>query len=112
MAETKTEKKMERRMDRKADRRKERSTRKSIIRSASVEREHQVLRFERKNWILFTSGLACVALGFLFLRFGDITLAPILLLSGYLVLIPWSLVARSRQAKQPEESEAGPAARG
>ncbi len=57
--------------------------------------EHpQTLDFRRKNWLLLGGGVLSIVLGFLVLSTGDITLAPILLLLGYLVLIPWALVAR------------------
>ena len=54
----------------------------------------QTLRFARKNWILFSSGLGSILIGFIFLGLRDITVAPILLLLGYLVLIPWSFIAK------------------
>jgi hypothetical protein len=54
----------------------------------------QRLDLGRKNWILFGSGLGAILLGFVLLSQGDITLAPILLVVGYIVLIPWALVAR------------------
>jgi hypothetical protein len=60
----------------------------------------QRLDLGRKNWILFGSGLGAIVLGFVLLSQGDITLAPILLVVGYIVLIPWALVARSR-AERP-----------
>ena len=61
--------------------------------------EHpQTLDFRRKNWILFGAGIGCIALGFIVLATGEITLAPVLLLAGYLVLIPWALVSRPRNA--------------
>lgn len=68
----------------------------------------QTLSLGRKNWILFGAGLAALVLGFGLLALGDITLAPILLLAGYLVLIPWALVARPRPpAAQGKEKVSG-----
>ncbi|MCA9726268.1 MAG: hypothetical protein R3E12_20290 [Candidatus Eisenbacteria bacterium] len=57
----------------------------------------QRLDLGRKNWLLFGAGLVAILIGFLLLSQGDITLAPILLVGGYVVLIPWALVARSRR---------------
>ena len=57
--------------------------------------DYQNLDFRRKNWILFGAGLASIAAGFGFLASGDITMAPILLVSGYLVLIPWAILTRT-----------------
>ena len=59
--------------------------------------EHpQTLDFRRKNWLLMGGGLLAILIGFLVLSTGEITLAPILILAGYLVLIPWALVSRPR----------------
>jgi len=52
------------------------------------------LQFTAKNWRIFGAGIAAIVLGFILLGTGDITIAPVLLLAGYLVLIPWSLIAR------------------
>jgi hypothetical protein len=59
-----------------------------------VERPDVELPFGRKNYIIF--GLAAVAIvaGYIALSRGSITLAPILLLLGYLVLIPWGILAK------------------
>ena len=70
-----------------------------------AQKEFQTLRLGRKNLVLFGSGLLAVLIGFLLLMTGDITLAPILLLTGYLVLIPWSLVARSGDRSKGEDGE-------
>ena len=40
---------------------------------------------------LFTAGLIAVALGYLALRLGSMTLAPLLLVAGYCLLIPAAL---------------------
>ncbi len=65
----------------------------------------QSLDFTRKNWTLLGSGLAAIVAGFLLLRAGDITLAPILLVGGYLVLIPLALVARPKVEATVERKE-------
>lgn len=68
--------------------------------------EHpQTLDFRRKNWLLLGAGALSIVLGFLILSTGEITLAPILLLAGYLVLIPWALVSRP---KPENAASAGP----
>lgn len=66
----------------------------------------QTLDFRRKNWILLGAGGLSILVGFLVLSTGEITLAPILILAGYLVLIPWGLVSRPRS---PEPESSGPA---
>ncbi len=65
----------------------------------------QSLDFGRKNWILVGAGLGCIVAGFLLLAGGEITLAPILLVAGYLGLIPWALIAKSSDAKRVEHAE-------
>ncbi len=68
--------------------------------------ETQVLAFGRKNRILLGSGILVVVVGFALLAVGDITMAPILLLAGYLVLIPMGLVAGSFREDEGEETVA------
>lgn len=50
--------------------------------------------FTRKNLILLAVALAVIVLGFVTLSRGDVTLAPILLVVGYLVLVPLALLKR------------------
>lgn len=52
------------------------------------------LPFGRKNYILFGLAALSIIAGYLALSRGSITLAPILLLLGYLVLIPWGILAK------------------
>ena len=59
-----------------------------------VERQEVDLPFGRKNYILFGLGAASILGGYLALSAGSITLAPILLLLGYLVLVPWGILAK------------------
>ena len=66
----------------------------------------QRLDLGRRNWILFGVGIASILLGFVLLSTGDITLAPILLVAGYIVFIPWALVARNREKPGTEPPQA------
>ena len=50
------------------------------------------IRWERRNIGLFGAGLASVALGYVLLSQGSVTLAPILLVAGYCVLIPLAFI--------------------
>ena len=50
--------------------------------------------FTRKNYVLLGASLAVIALGFVLLGQGSITLAPILLVVGYLVLVPIAIMKR------------------
>jgi hypothetical protein len=42
----------------------------------------------RFKWKVFVAGLAAIGMGYVFLAASDITIAPILLVLGYCVLVP------------------------
>ncbi len=50
--------------------------------------------FKPKNYVLFIIGVITIGLGFLFLSKGSITLAPILLVAGYLIIVPLSIILK------------------
>jgi len=60
------------------------------------------LPFSRRNWMLFGAGLACIVVGYICLSippadgFLSLTLAPILLVAGYCVLVPAAMLVRER----------------
>lgn len=64
--------------------------------------------FTRKNWSLAIAGLAVILLGYAFLHippaegFFSLTLAPVLLVVGYCVLIPMAILVRDRKPKGDE----------
>ncbi len=51
-------------------------------------------RFHLVNWLLLGTAVVLIGLGFLFLWNGSITLAPVLLVLGYCVVIPVALLLR------------------
>ncbi len=53
--------------------------------------------FGRINYILFAIALAVIAVGYITLAGGSITLSPILLVIGYCVLIPIAIIVRPRK---------------
>ena len=55
--------------------------------------------FTLVNYILFTAGLLDIVIGWFLLRGGHITIAPVMLIAGYCVIIPVAIVFRK---KQPE----------
>ena len=55
-------------------------------------REAILVKWERRNVILISAGLAAVALGYLLLSQGDVTAAPLLLVTGYCILIPLAFI--------------------
>ena len=62
--------------------------------------------FGNKNYFLFGAGLSLLIIGYAFMASGDVnsfqslTLAPILLFLGYIVVIPIALVYREKQTKR------------
>jgi len=50
--------------------------------------------FGRKNYLIFGLAALVILAGYVSLSHGSITLAPILLLLGYLVLIPIGILAK------------------
>lgn len=68
---------------------------KQPIRS-SGEESH--LPWGRRNYRILAAGGVAVVLGFVLLALGDTLFAPILLVGGYLGLIPWGILAAVRNA--------------
>ncbi len=50
--------------------------------------------FTTKNYVLFIIGLVTIGVGYLLLSKGSITLAPILLVLGYVIIIPLSIIIK------------------
>ena len=53
-----------------------------------------MINLTRKNYAIMGAGLATIIVGFITLASGSITLAPILLVLGYCVLIPVGLLVK------------------
>jgi hypothetical protein len=60
----------------------------------SAEPQGVDIPFTRKNYVIFGIAAVVILAGYIALSRGSITLAPILLLLGYLVLIPWGILAK------------------
>lgn len=52
------------------------------------------LPFGKKNQILFAAGFLVILLGYFLLSRNSITIAPLLLVIGYCVLIPLAIMAK------------------
>lgn len=62
------------------------------------------------NYIMMGVALVIIAIGFITLSKGSITLAPILLVLGYCVLVPLSLLLKFRRpVRQDSTTQAVPA---
>jgi hypothetical protein len=66
--------------------------------------EEAHLPWTRKNYVILGVGSGILVVGFLLLFLGDTTVAPILLVGGYLGLIPWGIIA-SRQGSTHGEGK-------
>ena len=57
--------------------------------------------YKRKNYVLFGIGVFVIILGYLIMYLGEVnsfqslTLSPIILLIGYLIIIPYALLYRN-----------------
>jgi len=58
--------------------------------------------YGKKNYLFFALALVVIVIGFITLAQGSITLAPVLLVIGYCVLLPIALIVKGR----PEEEDA------
>jgi uncharacterized membrane protein HdeD (DUF308 family) len=60
--------------------------------------QEKTIKWSRKNWVIFGIGVLTILLGFLALRippadgFLSLTLAPLLLVSGYCIIVPWAIL--------------------
>jgi uncharacterized membrane protein HdeD (DUF308 family) len=59
--------------------------------------------FGKRNWIVLGSGIGAIVVGFIALASGSITLAPILLVLGYCVLIPVGIMIRDKDEESKVE---------
>jgi hypothetical protein len=74
-------------------------TKSSGGRLARITHPQDEVKLGRKNWIAFGVALGVIILGYIFLASGSITLAPILLVLGYCVLVPYAILARDNPPK-------------
>jgi hypothetical protein len=62
--------------------------------------------FTKRNWMWLGAGAVVITAGFITLSQGSITLAPILLVLGYCVLIPVGILAGpKRQSDTPPQGD-------
>lgn len=85
----------------KEDKRKIKPQLKPVGRTSKGEGK-SVLPFTKKNYMWFAIGLAVIVLGYITLGYGSITLAPILLVAGYCVIIPIAIIIDGGKEKPKE----------
>jgi hypothetical protein len=79
------------------------------------KKEH-FLPYTRENYILFAAGILVIIAGYVALSkspwnsFASLNIAPVLLVLGYCVLIPVSILYQKKKSKPAEQKQAAPAA--
>jgi xanthine/uracil permease len=63
-------------------------------RERPIQQEEGELRLGKRNFLMLSLGVLLICLGYVRLRQGSITDAPILLVLGYCVVIPLGLVLK------------------
>ena len=76
-------------------------------RGAAQGSKAEGLPFTKKNYYLFLAALLVIVIGYVALSQGSITLAPILLVLGYCVIIPVAILYRGGGESDSEESTSG-----
>lgn len=70
--------------------------------SAAPEKKKQVLAFTKTNYIIFAIAVLVLIIGYYFLSIGpansvqSLTIAPIILVIGYVVLVPLAIFWRKK----------------
>ena len=64
---------------------------------AATMTKSEGLPFTKLNYYIFAAGLLAIVLGYFTLSQGSITLAPILLVVGYCVIIPVAILYRGKE---------------
>ena len=77
---------------------------------ARAERQGGSFLLGQKNAILLMVGILIIVIGYFLLGRGSITAAPLLLVLGYCVVVPLSIILwikRPEKKQQPEQTETG-----
>ncbi|MEO0085153.1 MAG: hypothetical protein ABIK37_00840 [candidate division WOR-3 bacterium] len=72
----------------------DKKTGKAMPKPSARKTVRPMLTLQKKNYIIMGIGLATIVAGFISLSAGSITLAPLLLVIGYCVLIPLGLLLK------------------
>ncbi len=74
---------------------------------AAMMSKPEGLPFKKMNYYIFLVGLLAIILGYFTLGQGSITLAPLLLVVGYCVIIPIAILYRGKERPATPESRSG-----
>ncbi|MBI3872363.1 MAG: hypothetical protein HY304_04725 [candidate division Zixibacteria bacterium] len=75
--------------------------------TAASKKKADVLPFTRTNYYIFLAGLVAIILGYVTLGQGSITLAPILLVLGYCVIVPVAILYKKKDDAPPVPAKPG-----
>ncbi len=76
------------------------------VKQKTRKRTKETIPFGRENYIIFLIGILVIVLGYIFLAqgpadsFWSLTLAPILLVISYCIIIPISIIYRKKSSKE------------
>ncbi len=74
---------------------------------AATVTKSETLPFTKMNYYIFGAGLVAIILGYFTLSQGSITLAPVLLVLGYCVIIPIAILYRGKESSSSSEAKPG-----
>jgi hypothetical protein len=80
---------------------------KKLKREIPKTKAKQTLPFTSRNYTWFGIGILIIVIGYVALGMGSITLAPILLVLGYCVIIPISILIGEKKKKLEVEPKKG-----
>lgn len=75
--------------------------------SAAQTAKTEGLPFKKMNYYLFAVALVVIVLGYITLASGSITIAPILLVLGYCVIVPVAILYRGSDSSSSEGAPTG-----
>lgn len=71
-----------------------------VKKSSNTQQDEIKWPYGKKNYVVFAFAMITIIIGFISLSRGSITLAPILLVIGYCVLLPIALIIKGRPEKE------------
>lgn len=74
-----------------------------VRKARKAEKERFEWPFGARNYVIFGVALLVIIVGYISLAAGSITLAPFLLVLGYCILIPISIMIGGKKEKLPSE---------
>jgi hypothetical protein len=76
-----------------------------VKKTKKVAKERFEWPFGPRNYLIFGLGIIVIIIGYIFLASGSITLAPILLVLGYCIIVPIAIIVNAKKKTPPAEQE-------